>query len=246
MKSKRNQTFAARQALHEKVELNKKNKPESPKKINAESMVFAGVLSSSTMNRVSMVLDACGVDHESLTKATAMLPDVERKMGKKANESCSKARSEMSGCASTDTRWSGQKNGSEATTSWIDLITGKILAYSNSIKVGRGKMNANFTGASNMMESQGLRSCLTIMEGDDSLGSIKVFARDMDNKSWPILQEYGFDPETERFDPGHYRKNFDKRWKNFTDETNNFEYIENGEKYVIKQPFRGLLQHLKH
>lgn len=74
-------------------------------------------------------------------------------------------------------------------------------------------MNANFTGASNMMESQGLRSCLIIMEGDDSLGSIKVFVRDMNNKSWPILQKYGFDLETGRFDPGNFCKNFDNGGK---------------------------------
>lgn len=37
---------------------------ESPKKINAESLVFAEVPSSSTMNWMSMVLDVCSVDHE--------------------------------------------------------------------------------------------------------------------------------------------------------------------------------------
>ena len=83
--------------------------------------------------------------------------------------------------------------------------------YANVIKDGRRKPYSNFTGASNMMESQGLRKCLSNMNDDHSLNQIASIARDMDNKSWHILEEYGFDKDAERFDPGHYRKNFDNR-----------------------------------
>ena len=248
MRARRNQTSAARQARLDNIEKQKKvvEPPATPSKVSSQSMIFSGLVSNSSMNRVSLVLDSCGVNHESLTKTTSLLPHVEKKMVNYANKSCENARREMSGFASTDTRWSGQKNGSESTSSWIDYITGKILKFSNCIKEGKGKTNSNFNGASNMMESQGLRSCLTDMANDGSLNNIKTFARDMDNKSWHILEEFGFDPETERFDPGHYRKNFDNRWKSFTDTNNNFQYIENGTTYIIKQPFRGLLPHLKH
>ena len=237
MRARRNQTSTARQTRLDNLERQKKQveSPATPPKISSPSMIFSGLVSNSSMNRVSLILDSCGVNHEILTKTTSLLPNVEKKMIDCANKSCENARREMSGFASIDTRWSGQKNGSESTTSWIDYITGKILKFSNCIKDGKGKANSNYNGPSNMMESQGLRYCLTDMANDGSLSNIKAFARDMDNKSWHILEEFGFDPESERFDPGHYRKNFD-----------NFQYIENETTYIIKQPFRGLLPHLKH
>ena len=125
----------------------------------------------------------------------------------------------------TDTRWSRQKNGSESTTSWIDVRTGKILMYANVIKDGRRNANV-ITGASNMMESQGMRKCLSNMNDDHSISQITSISRDIDNKIWYILEEYEFNKYTERFDPGHYRKNFDNRWSNFIGQYKNIKYTE--------------------
>lgn len=158
MRARQNQTSAARQARLDNIEKQKKvvEPPATPSKVSSKSMIFSVLVSNSSMNRVSLVLDSCGVNHESLTKTTSLLPHVEKKMVNYANKSCENARCEMSGFASTDTRLSGQKNGSESTKSWIDYITGKILKFYNCIKDGKGKANSNFNGASNMIESQGL------------------------------------------------------------------------------------------
>ena len=160
------------------------------------------------MKRVSMVLDCCGVSHESLTKTASLIPTIESKFKDRTDQSCYDARLEMSGFTSTDTRLSGKKNRSQSTTSWIDLITRKILAYSNVIRDGRHKAYSNFDGPSKMMESRGLQSCLENLQDDGTLNNIATVTRDMDNKSWKILEEFGFDKQSERFDPGHYWKKF--------------------------------------
>lgn len=77
-----------------------------------------------------------------------------------------------------------------------------------------------------MMESQGLRKLLSSMNDDHSLIRITSIASDMDNRSLYILEEYGFNKDTELFDPGHYRKNFDNRWGNFIEQYKNSEYSE--------------------
>ena len=97
-----------------------------------------------------------------------------------------------------------------------------------------------------MMESRGLQSCLENLQDDGTLNNIATVTRDMDNKSWKILEEFGFDKQSERIRPRSLQKNFDHRWKSFTDQYKNFEYVENGNKNLIKQLFRGLLIQLKH
>lgn len=84
------------------------------------------------------------------------------------------------------------------------------------------------------MESQGFQSCLENLQDDGTLDNIATVTLDMDNKSLKILEEFGFDKKSERFDLGHYKKNFDHRWKYFTDQYKNFEYVENRQKNKTK------------
>lgn len=181
-------------------------------------------MNGSSVEKVAMTLDCCGVDYESITKAKSLLNGVEERSIQGANDSCQRARRTFPGHFATDTRWSGSKNGSE--------ITGRILAFFNSIKYGKNKHLANYCGTSNMMESNGLRHCFEIMNDDQMIELIQTVARDMDNKSGPILTEFGVDHSKERFDPGHFRKSFEVRFKNFTQSNKSFEYIEDGEKFA--------------
>lgn len=249
MKKRRAQTASARsrnlEIRQEKVDFLDHNE-EPKKKVSANSMIYAGLMNGSSVEKVAMTLDCCSVDHESITKAKSLLNDTEERSIQGANDSCQRARRAFSGHFATDTRWSGSKNGSEATTILIDEITGRILAFFNSIKYGKNKHLANYNGASNMMESNGLKHCLEIMSDDQMIELIQTVARDMDNKSGPILTDFGVDNSKERFDPGHYRKSFEARWKNFTQSNKSFEYVEDGEHFVIKQPYRGLRKHLLH
>lgn len=182
-------------------------------KASANSMIYVGMMNGSSEEKVAKTLDCCDVDHESISKPKSLLGEVEERSIASANESCKRARSMFSGKASTDTRWSGCKNGSEATTILIDEITGRILAFFNAIKFGKNKYRANFRGASNMMESFGLRNCLEIMSQNNLIELIQSVTRDMDNKSGPISYDFDIEKKQERFDPGHYRKNLEARLK---------------------------------
>lgn len=78
-------------------EKNRREMQPIQQKVSSKSRIFLGLVTSSTMNRVSMVLDCCGVDHESLPKTTSLLPSVENKLMIRADQSCSDARNGMSG-----------------------------------------------------------------------------------------------------------------------------------------------------
>ena len=89
---------------------------------------------------------------------------------------------------SEDGCWNHPKNGSAATVTIFDNKQKKVVAYANVLKA-KGYSIGNFIGASNMMESAGLRLCLDQISPYVQ-GKQITFTHDHDNKSGKIINEF--------------------------------------------------------
>ena len=113
---------------------------------------------------------------------------------------------------SEDGCWNHPKNGSAATVTIFDNKQKKVVAYAHILKA-KGYSIGNFTGASNMMESAGVRLCLDQISPNVK-GKRITFTHDHDNKSGKILNEFD-ENAVENYDPGHASKEVKRKAESY-------------------------------
>ena len=101
---------------------------------------------------------------------------------------------------SVDAAWNHRRNGSSATVSAIDLEQDKVVGAAV-VSKPKGYFKGNFKGASNNMETEGVRRVLKDLE-DKIRDKNATVVHDHDNKTSKILREVGY-PIHETYDKGH-------------------------------------------
>ena len=100
----------------------------------------------------------------------------------------------------TDAAWNHRRNGSSATITAIDLKQDKVISAAI-VSKQKGYFKGNFQGASNNMETEGVRRILNDLH-DNIYDKNVTIVHDHDNKTSKILRGVGF-PINETYDKGH-------------------------------------------
>ena len=113
---------------------------------------------------------------------------------------------------SADGVWNHPRNGSAATVTVIDNNRDKVVAYHTVLK-SNGKMIGNFSGPSNMMETEGMKSVIKQLEPHISDKQI-FLTHDNDNKTSKLIAQSNLHI-TDALDPGHSTQSIERTAKAF-------------------------------
>ena len=215
----------------------KSNESTSFVKANPPCVVLSTLFSGSTYQATRTILLMNGVKPCSRATFYTYQAEIGPKIVSLAKKSCQEAMmqsvSQGNYQFSQDSRWSSPRHGKENTNAMIDLKTSKVVSYYDTINDRNGKNPfGNFSGASNMMESNGLHHIASEMRenfGDKALDIV----HDGDNKSANIYTQEGLNVNHYR-DFGHAKKSLRNA---FTSVRRELNYISKNE-----QPFYGVVE----
>ena len=189
----------------EEAQMCKHSKPTTPHiKIPGRVLATSCLLNGSTYTQAANFLHMCNIDTVAESTFYEAQLAVEEPIIEAAAKTVTRAREEVMAMTKPrlcdDSRWDSARNGSHNTVAAIETTSGKVVSYRNTIKYG-GKRVGNYTGPSNMMESEGLKHVISDVKemfGDDEV----EITTDGDNKSTRIFREAGLN-FTQSHDKGH-------------------------------------------
>lgn len=159
------------------------------------SFVFSVVATGLSYARVSLAFLLCSI----VVPSQSLFYKLQRKLlpifENQANESMKKCRDMMkpNTTITVDGAWDHKRNGNYCTVFFIDSQQDKII-HSELVSKRRARVNGNYTGSSNGMESAGVERGIKFLKSNGVVAS--SYCHDKDNKTrklfsdnWPELQE---------------------------------------------------------
>ena len=191
------------------------NRQEGIQKVDPDLFVLATLMDGSTYTREKRKLNTCGIECCSEATFYRKQPEIGQKIinhaldNMKDYQNSVKENARLAG----DSRYSHRTHATQNTYLVVDNDQNKIISVHNTIRTGGKRNNGNFTGACNMMESEGARNCIAELQ---NLGINKAsFAHDNDNKTTKLLQNSERIQLVESLDRNHAVKSIERRFNNF-------------------------------
>ena len=193
-------------------------------KVPPDVHVTAALLTASTYTQsrdlFRMVNLDCSAESTFYLHQKEIAPKIEELANETVKTSLEQSKGSNSPKISIDSRWSSRRNGSQNTAVAIDVNTNKVISYKNTIKTG-GKREGDFSGPSNMMESQGIESISADLKRAFGNREIEIL-HDGDNKSQKIFEKHELNV-AHSLDKGHamgaLKRNFEKAKSAAKDDT---------------------------
>lgn len=98
------------------------------------------------------------------------------------------ARQHFSGSIGVDCWWTAPKNGAIGTVTALDAQNRSVMDRCTLVKYGGNRVNANYIGASNNIETRSIQEIMKTLAMEGKLESIQSIVRDRDIKTGTILE----------------------------------------------------------
>ncbi|EAY17460.1 hypothetical protein TVAG_494020 [Trichomonas vaginalis G3] len=211
------------------------------RRLSARQMLGACIMTGMPYTKGARFLSLCGTKPPVKSGVMRQQRFCDDKIRRLKSISLMLSRKSFSDYLSIDARWTHRRNSPSCTVTALDAVTKRVLACVNINHIGGNRQHAQYSGASNNMESAGTRIILKQLKKYNILKDVKEIIKDRDNKSVSVFKEFGVS-HLERFDPGHVSKNISKDFTKFSASHKTVEVFNDKTQKIekIERPFWGL------